>query len=202
MSTSQKKWLLGYVIGSLLLLIGAGIAIKHYATKANEQTVLASALTDTVHHYKTANGLNAAYIQTIVADKATLLAVSAKKDSVIANLLKNNSNITDITHVQTTTTHDTVAKIDTEYFVKNGVRISTDSIFLNKTITNKWYVADVKVQADSLNLKLKTFDDIIVDHQFKSQGFLKPQILNVNVLNLITGYLPVRALLLLLFSGS
>ena len=184
MTSTQNKWLLGYVIGSLFLLVVAGFAIKHYASKASAQTALNSALTDTVHHYKTANGLNAAYIQTIVADKATLVAVAAKKDSVIASLLKSNSKITDITHVQSTTYHDTVAKIDTEYVVKNGVKIKTDSVFINKTITNKWYVADINVRVDSVGLKLKTYDDFVVDHEFKPQGFLKAPVLNVNVINL------------------
>lgn len=184
MTSTQKKLLWGYVVGSLFLLLVAGIAIKHFAEKASEKTALASALTDTVHHYKTVNGLNAAYIQTVVADKATLVAVSAKKDSVIASLLKKNSNITDITHVQSTTSNDTTAKVDTEYVVKNGAKVKADSIYIDKSIINKWYSAQVSVRADSISLKIKTYDDFVIDHEFKSQGFLKPNLLDVNVINL------------------
>jgi hypothetical protein len=181
--SSVPKWVMVYVVASLSLLIAGGITLTHFFEKSQTQNALVSALNDTVHRYQTTDGKNAAYIQSIVADRDQLITIAKQKDSVVAVLLQGNKKITDITRVKTETRIDTALRVDTVYVVENGVKIKPDSLVLSKNVTDKWYNEKIDFRNDSLILKLVTFDDLIVDHHLTSQGLFKPDILDVNVIN-------------------
>lgn len=181
--TIGNKLITGYVIGSLILFVIGGFWISNlYSSKTQDKAALIAS-TDTVHHYKTSDGKNAAYIQTPVADRSELLALTKRNDTLAYELFQANKKITDFTHIKTATRVDTVTRLDTEYVEVNGAKIKPDSLVIDKSISTKWYNAKVSVRADTLGLHLVSFDEYLVAHQYKSMGLFKPDQLTVNVIN-------------------
>ena len=173
----------GYIALSVVLLAIAAFYIVRLKAQVGAQNQQIMAVTDTLHHYVTADGKNATYIQTLIANRDDLMAISKRKDTVVYKLLLKNKNINDITSVKTQVRIDTVSRIDTEYIVKDGKHVPLDSVYLTKTIDNKYYTAAIRIVNDSVALKIRVTDNITLTHEYKSNGFLRPKSLIVIVIN-------------------
>lgn len=189
-------------IGVLSIIIGLLILILcKKLVEINEQKLQISAITDTVHQYKTKDNKNGAYIKTILGSRNDLLSIAKQKDSTIYKLLKSNKNITDATSLTTKTNIDTTSKTDHSFVsIKEKVNdtnkitgivttkieekiIKPDSINIQKHIDNPWYTADIGIINDSTKLKLSVINKFSITHEYKSNGFLKPKSLIVNVVD-------------------
>jgi len=56
-------------------------------------------------------------------------------------------------------------------------------VYITKNINNRWYSANVKVINDSLDLKIKTFNEYTILPKYESNGWFKPKTLVVEVIN-------------------
>lgn len=178
----KNKLLTAYVILSVIGLFGLGFELRNAFQNNRAVKQEKDALQDTLHLFKTKDGKNAAFIQTIIADRKELVNVARTKDSIIGKLLKEKK-VVDVTHVKTMIRIDTVARTDTERVYVQGVVVKPDSLFISKQIHNRWYDADVKLHNDSLSLAVNAYDDLVFSHKYQPTGLFKPDKLIVSVIN-------------------
>ena len=65
------------------------------------------------------------------------------------------------------------------------IRLPTaaEPLHIKKQINNAWYTADIEINADSLDFKLRNRDEFNMMHRDKPNGFLKPKTYIVDVIN-------------------
>lgn len=171
----------------ILLFISflACLALGWYAydqrSVSSSKSLQIAALNDTVTIYKTKDGKNGAYIKILQGTKKEVEDILRNKNPRLANVVKSTPGIKSVTNLKVLTTTDTVVKIDTLYLP--GIEFNK-KLFLQKTIRDKYYIAKVVVEDDSLSLKVNTFNDFDFMSRDKSNGFLKRKSYIIDVINL------------------
>lgn len=176
-----------YIVFSVVLLTLAAFLYNEYKSH-KITTSQVNALTDTVNIYKTRDGKNAAKISVLEGKRSDLEEILKRKDSELYNLAKKTKNLEYLISLKTVTSIDTIAHIDTFLIKLPGDTVfkpikDNVNIFAYKTITNKYYQANLKLQNDSLDLKLKVYNDFAIMTRYESNGWFKPKTLIVDVIN-------------------
>ncbi len=151
---NPSKFHLALIIGVIAVGILCVVIYRQYHKIELNQTQI-EALTDTVTVYKTKAGKNGAYRKILTGTKDELLTALKTVDPTSYNLIKRTPSIHYLTTSTTETRIDTVTKVDTiRVLDANNKPVSHDSLYITKSIKNKYYDADIKLVNDSISLGL------------------------------------------------
>lgn len=102
------------------------------------------------------------------------LEVKRQKPSQAAPELKVNKRTESAVRVQTVFVHDTIIRVDTAYISE-----SRDTVYIEGEFEDKWMKASVKASLDSIDIKVKVYNDFTMSvedrpHLFKpDEAFIR-----------------------------
>jgi hypothetical protein len=170
----------------IVVIITILLSIFSIIEYRNKQSILNDIKTyqDSMITYKTKDGKNAAEIRVLQGSRDELLEVVKSKDKEVYNLIKENKNLKSITSVKTETRIDTTTIVDSFFVQKADSSLNIkDSVYIVKNISNEHYDANVRIINDSIKLGFIVYNRFHVIPKEKSNGFLKPKSLIVEVIN-------------------